>query len=641
MGSGEEVTVSGKIIKKEEVGFGNKKRLEITITDGSGNLKGVWFRGASYFGKAYNVGEVVAFFGSAKRYGKNITMAHPEVDKLAEEGDLDSFSRIIPIYSSNKEFSKTRITSTLFQNWVRSCLGALTLKEYLPTSILKELNLPDRNAAYQMIHFPETHNDHKIALNRFKFEELFLFQLSMEKIHVEVKTRQSGHAFSNFTPFTSRFFNELLPFELTNGQKTALHDIKEDVKSGKQMNRLVQGDVGAGKTIVAIGAMLMALDNGFQAAFAAPTEILAEQHFRTLEKFLKPLDINVRLLVGGQKSALRQDVLTDLEGGNCQIVVGTHALFQESVRFHKLGIAIIDEQHRFGVQQRAELLNKGDHPHVLVMSATPIPRSLAMTAYADLDISIIQGLPSGRKPIKTVIRTDKKRADVLSFIESELTDGGQAYVIYPLVDESEVLDLKDATAGFEKLKARFANFKVGLIHGKMKSDEKDEVMKAFINNEIQILVSTTVIEVGVDVPNANVMLIEHAERFGLSQLHQLRGRIGRGSRQSYCILLPDVKVSKTGQVRLKTMEETNDGFRIAEVDLKLRGPGDFLGTKQSGLPDFKNADIVEDQFILAQAKNSAKRLLESDPELTEPDNQALNRVFTPYFKEKASYFSMS
>lgn len=640
MGSGEEVTVSGKIIRKEEVGFGNKKRLEITITDGSGNLKGVWFRGASYFGKAYKVGEVVAFFGAAKRYGKNITMAHPEVYKLAEEGDLDSFSRIIPIYPSNKEFSKTRITSTLFQNWVKGCLDALTLQEFLPESVLKEHNLPDRSSAYQMIHFPQNHGEHKSALNRFKFEELFLFELSMEKIHFDIQERKSGHVFSNFTPFTSRFFNEQLPFELTDGQKSALHDIKEDVKSGKQMNRLIQGDVGAGKTIVAIGALLMALDNGFQAAFAAPTEILAEQHYRTLHKFLEPLGINTRLLVGGQKSALRQDVLTDLEGGNCHIVVGTHALFQESVKFHNLGIAVIDEQHRFGVKQRSELLNKGEHPHVLVMSATPIPRSLAMTAYADLDISIIQGLPSGRKPIKTAIRGDKKRTEVLSFVEQELAEGGQAYVIYPLVEESEALDLKDATAGYEKLKARFSNFRVGLIHGKMKSNEKDEVMNAFINNEIQILVSTTVIEVGVDVPNANVMLIEHAERFGLSQLHQLRGRIGRGSRQSYCILLPDVKVSKTGQVRLKTMEETSDGFRIAEVDLKLRGPGDFLGTKQSGLPDFKNADIVEDQFILAQAKNAAKRLLESDPELTEPAHQALNRVFTPYFKEKASYFSM-
>jgi ATP-dependent DNA helicase RecG len=406
------------------------------------------------------------------------------------------------------------------------------------------------------------------------------------------------------------------------------------------MNRLIQGDVGAGKTIVAIGALLMALDNGFQTAFLAPTEILAEQHYRTLADHLKGLDINVRLLVGGQKSKLRMDVLTDLEGGGCQIVVGTHAIIQEDVRFHKLGLAVIDEQHRFGVKQRAELLNKGSHPHILVMSATPIPRSLAMTVYADLDISIIKGLPAGRKPIKTAIRGNKKREGVWDFVRTEVNDGGQVYVIYPLVEESEALDLKDATAGYENIKKRFPNFNVGLLHGRMKSDEKDAVMKAFIANEIQILVSTTVIEVGVDVPNASVMIIEHAERFGLSQLHQLRGRIGRGERQSYCILMPDVKVSKAGAFRLKTMEETNDGFKIAEADLKLRGPGDFLGTKQSGLPDFKVADIVEDQFILAQAKEKAKVLIQKDADLDLPEHQSLKKIFEPYHKEKAEFYGM-
>ncbi|HCT55290.1 MAG TPA: ATP-dependent DNA helicase RecG, partial [Balneola sp.] len=449
-----------------------------------------------------------------------------------------------------------------------------------------------------------------------------------------------GHIFSDTGNFTSKYFNELLPFQLTEGQVSCLTDIKKDVRSGKQMNRLIQGDVGAGKTVVAIGALLMALDNGFQAAFLAPTEILAEQHYRTLADHLKGLDINVRLLVGGQKSKLRMDVLTDLEGGGCQIVVGTHAIIQEDVRFHKLGLAVIDEQHRFGVKQRAELLNKGSHPHILVMSATPIPRSLAMTVYADLDISIIKGLPAGRKPIKTAIRGNKKREGVWDFVQTEVSDGGQVYVIYPLVEESEALDLKDATAGYEKIKSQFPNFKVGLLHGRMKSNEKDAVMKAFISNEIQILVSTTVIEVGVDVPNASVMIIEHAERFGLSQLHQLRGRIGRGERQSYCILMPDVKVSKAGAFRLKTMEETNDGFKIAEADLKLRGPGDFLGTKQSGLPDFKVADIVEDQFILAQAKEKARELISKDAELVLPENKSLKMMFEPYHKEKAVFYGM-
>ena len=634
MGSGEEVTVVGKVVNLQEVGFKRSKRLEVSVNDGTGIVKGVWFRGASYFKKIFKEGELVAFFGAAKRYGKSISIAHPEVDKLSEEGDVSNFSKIVPIYPSNKEFSKTHLTNKIVAGWIETLLDQIIIKEYLPESLIKEMKFPSRAEAYRMIHFPEDHSEHKRALQRFKFEELFLFELSMEKIHHTVEERKSGHVFSKTGNYTSKYFNELLPFELTEGQVSSLADIKKDVQSGKQMNRLIQGDVGAGKTIVAIGAMLMALDNGFQAAFLAPTEILAEQHYRTLAEHLKGLAINVRLLVGGQKSKLRMDVLTDLEGGGCQIVVGTHAIIQQDVRFHKLGLAVIDEQHRFGVKQRAELLNKGFHPHILVMSATPIPRSLAMTVYADLDISV------GRKPIKTAIRGNKKREGVYNFAESEVKDGGQVYVIYPLVEESEALDLKDATAGFEKLKKRFPDFEVGLLHGRMKSTEKEAVMKAFINNEIQILVSTTVIEVGVDVSNASVMIIEHAERFGLSQLHQLRGRIGRGERQSYCILMPDVKVSKAGAFRLKTMEETNDGFKIAEADLKLRGPGDFLGTKQSGLPDFKVADIVEDQFILAQAKEKAHELITKDPGLNSVEHQSLKKIFEPYHKEKAEFYGM-
>ncbi|MBD3616808.1 MAG: ATP-dependent DNA helicase RecG [Gracilimonas sp.] len=639
-GSGEEVTVAGKVTGITMAGYGKKKRLEVFISDGSGSVKGVWFRGVGYFSKYFKEGETVAFFGQAKRYGKSISIAHPEVDKISSEGDLDSFSRIFPIYPGSKALSKARITSKLVQNWMEQILRKKTASEFLPEALISEMNFPQRQEAYRMIHFPESHNEHKKALNRFKFEELFLFELSMEKINYTIKERANGHVFKETGNYTSKYFNELLPFTLTDGQKSALAEIKNDVRSGKQMNRLIQGDVGAGKTIVAIGAMLMALDNGYQAAFLAPTEILAEQHYRTLSEHLKELYINVRLLIGSQKKALRTDILTDAEGGNAQIIVGTHAIIQDEVRFHNLGLAVIDEQHRFGVKQRADLLNKGNHPHMLVMSATPIPRSLAMTVYADLDVSIIRDLPAGRKPIKTAIRSNKKREDVMNFVQQEVEDGGQVYVVYPLVEESEALDLKDATAGFEKLKKRFPEFKVGLLHGRMKTDEKDEVMKAFINNEIQILVSTTIIEVGVDVPNASVMIIEHAERFGLSQLHQLRGRIGRGERQSYCILMPDVKVSKSGAVRLKTMEETTDGFRIAEADLQLRGPGDFLGTKQSGLPDFKFADIVEDQFLLTQAKEKAKELLGEDPQLQSTENKELADVFMPYFKEKEGFYGL-
>ncbi len=640
-GSGEEVTVSGHVVSIDEVGFGKKKRLEVSLSDGTGIVKGVWFKGASYLQKQFKKGAVLAFFGQAKRYGKTISIAHPEISSISDDGDLEAFSKIIPIYPANKEFSKARITSTLIQKWIMHLLNQSDVREFLPSSILEQNQFPERRLALQNIHNPGTHQAHKIALERFKFEELFLFELSMGKIKHEIVERDSGQIFKNLKPITSTYFNRLLPFELTAGQKQALSDIKRDVRSGKQMNRLLQGDVGAGKTIVAIGALLMALDNGFQAAFAAPTEILAEQHYHTLTEHLSGLEINIRLLVGGQKTALRRDILTDIEGGNCQIVVGTHALFQETVKFHNLGIAVIDEQHRFGVKQRADLLNKGNHPHLLVMSATPIPRSLAMTVYADLDVSIITGLPKGRKPVETAIRSDRKREDVYRFVDMELADGGQVYIIYPLIEESEALDLKDATAGFEKVKARFPNYTVGLLHGRMDSKTKEETMQAFKENKIQILVSTTVIEVGVDVPNASIMIIEHAERFGLSQLHQLRGRIGRGSRQSYCILIPDVKVSRSGSYRLKTMEETADGFRIAEADLKLRGPGDFLGTKQSGLPDFNVADIVEDQLILMNAKNAAEKIIGADPELNNPENSNLKNVFLPYFHERQRFYGLA
>ncbi|MBO6794908.1 MAG: ATP-dependent DNA helicase RecG [Balneolaceae bacterium] len=640
-GSGEEVTVSGHIVSIDEVGFGKKKRLEVSLSDGTGIVKGVWFKGASYLKRQFKKGAVLAFFGQAKRYGKSISMAHPEISSISDDGDLEAFSKIIPIYPANKEFSKARITSSLIQQWVMHLLNQTEITEFLPAYILSDYDFPERSLALRNIHNPETHQAHKQALERFKFEELFLFELSMCKIKHNVVARASGKVFSNMKPFTSTYFNKLLPFDLTEGQKLALSDVKRDVRSGKQMNRLLQGDVGAGKTIVAIGAMLMALDNGYQAALAAPTEILAEQHYQTLTEHLSELDINIRLLVGGQKTALRRDILTDIEGGNCHIVVGTHALFQETVKFHNLGLAVIDEQHRFGVKQRADLLSKGNHPHLLVMSATPIPRSLAMTVYADLDVSIIAGLPKGRKPVETAIRGERKREDVYRFVEQELADGGQVYIIYPLVEESEALDLKDATAGFEKVKARFPDYNVGLIHGRMDSSTKEETMQAFKNNEIQILVSTTVIEVGVDVPNASIMIIEHAERFGLSQLHQLRGRIGRGSRQSYCILLPDVKVSRSGSYRLKTMEETSDGFRIAEADLKLRGPGDFLGTKQSGLPDFKVADIVEDQLLLMNAKSAAEQIIHDDPDLNKSIYDSLKTAFLPYFAERQRFYGMA
>jgi ATP-dependent DNA helicase RecG len=639
-GRGEEVTVLGKVTDINQAGYGQKKRLEVIIKDDTASMKGVWFKGVSYMKNYFKKGELVAFFGKAKKYGQSVSMAHPDVDKLGDADEVDAVARIMPIYPSNKFFSNTYINSKLIQQWMQVALRHYQPPEFLPPSILKKHRFSQRAHAYRMIHFPESKSDHQKALQRFKFEELFLFQLSMARVKKTIKKLEAGTIFEKTDNYTRRFFNDHIPFELTGGQKNALSDIKKDVRSGRQMNRLLQGDVGSGKTIVAIGAILMALDNGYQTAFMAPTEILAEQHYRTLSSFLEPLDITIRLLVGNQKTALRTDVLTDIEGGNCQIIVGTHAIIQDKVNFNNLALAVIDEQHRFGVQQRAEILQKGSHPHVLVMSATPIPRSLAMTVYSDLDLSVMKELPGGRKPVKTAVRSNSKHANIYQFIDEELGKGGQAYVVYPLVEESEKVDLKDATAGYEKLKSQFSDFNVGLLHGRMKSDEKDAVMRAFIDNEIQILVSTTVIEVGVDVPNASIMMVEHAERFGLSQLHQLRGRIGRGGRQSYCILVYGQKVSKEARYRLRKMAETTDGFKIAEADLKLRGPGDFLGTKQSGLPEFKVADIIEDQRLLEQAKTEAWKLMNEDPELNQSSHKELRKVFIPYFKERAAFYGM-
>jgi len=639
-GTGEPATVVGTVKKVHIKGYRNKKRLEVFISDGNGFVKGVWFRGADYFKRLFKEGDEVAFFGPIKRYGRYLSIAHPDFEKLKTKDDLDSLARIIPIYPSNKKFSRTRINSDLIQQWITTLLKYEDVYEFIPDDILQNYNMPERMHALHLIHNPQKKEDYHRARYRFKFEDFFLFQLSLAQFRNQIKTKRRGPAFEQLKPLTTRFFNHQLPFTLTDGQKSALKDIKNDVTSGHQMNRLIQGDVGSGKTVVAVGALLMALDNGYQGAFMAPTEILAEQHYRTLTKFLDGLDVNVRLLVGSQKKGLRMDVLTSIEGGQCNIVVGTHAIIQDLVQFNRLGLVIIDEQHRFGVQQRASILNKGSHPHLLVMSATPIPRSLAMTLYGDLDISLIKQLPAGRKPIITAVRNDGARSDIYAFIKKQIDQGGQTYMVYPLVEESEALDLKDATLGYEKICGHFENAEVGLLHGKMSSEEKDAVMQAFKKGELQILVSTTVIEVGVDVPNANVMVIEHAERFGLSQLHQLRGRIGRGERQSYCILMAGDNIGKTGWQRLKTMERTNSGFEVAEVDLKMRGPGDFMGTNQSGLPDFNIADIVEDQPILEKAKQESVDLFQKDPQLRKNKHRALKEHLETYMEEKGQYITL-
>jgi ATP-dependent DNA helicase RecG len=633
----EPVTVIGKITGIKEAGFGRKKRLVVSVFDGSGVLDAVFFKGLTYFKKRLKAGKTISLFGIPKRFGGVANMTHPEIEDIDED---DKGGRgIVPVYPSTAFMKGTFITNSVLQGWVRQILESKNYEEYLPEYLLAMLGVPERMSALRYIHLPDTLAEPAAGVKRFKTEELLLFQLSMQRLRADRVKKNPGLLLKKGN-LTRQFLNDILPFRLTEGQSLALRVISEDFQSAQQMNRLLQGDVGSGKTVVAIASMLMGLDSGYQAAMMAPTEILAEQHYHTLNNYLSPLGINIRLLTGNQAAALRRDILSDIAGGSAHIVVGTHALIQDQVKFFKLGVTIIDEQHRFGVLQRSNLLAKGHHPHVLVMSATPIPRSLALTLYSDLDVSIIKGLPAGRQPIVTALKYDSNRSEVYQFLEDQVDSGGQVYVVYPLVEESESMDLKDATMGFDQLSSRFSRYHVGLIHGRMRSEEKERVMKAFSEGDIQILVSTTVIEVGVNVPNASVMVVEHAERFGLSQLHQLRGRIGRGSRKSYCILMSDVKRSKDARVRLETMVRTSDGFEIAEVDLKLRGPGDFLGTKQSGLPDFRFADIVEDQQMVQDMRDLARAILSEDPGLVLPKNLGLRRVFERYFKSKARYFSM-
>ncbi|NCP83393.1 MAG: ATP-dependent DNA helicase RecG [Bacteroidetes bacterium] len=636
-----ESVLSVTIQRIQTIGTPRNKRLEAIATDETGTIKLVWFKGVTYFEKTLKVGKKFLIWGQAKRFGTYWSIAHPNMENATDEHQVDQHLRIFAMYPSNQLFEKTYISSELIQKWVKQLLSNFSLKEYLPSFVVVRLHLLSRQDALHAVHFPQKISDSQNGLFRFKFEELFLFQLCVRKIRANRIMKAIGLTFKTNSRLVSSFYNEVLPFELTDGQKKAIEAIRTDFESGFQSNRLIQGDVGSGKTIVAFISMLYAIDNGYQCAFMAPTELLAEQHAQTLSVFAEALGLNVRILTGQQKTSIRNDVLADIAAGTCHIAVGTHALFQNEVEFFKLGLVIVDEQHRFGVLQRNLLALKGLQPHVLVMSATPIPRSLAMTLYGDLDVTLIKGLPKNRKPIKTAMRNEKKRDQVYQFIDDLLADGGQVYIVYPLVQESEVLDLKDATQGFELIKERFSGYSVGLVHGKLPSIEKEKTMQAFKRKELQILVSTTVIEVGVDVPNASLMVIEHAERFGLSQLHQLRGRVGRGERQSYCVLMRGDALSKEGRIRLETMERTNDGFEVAEVDLDLRGPGDLLGTKQSGLPDFKFADLVKDQDILELAKEYADELLETDKDLLFDEHSALKKVFEPYFAERSKFYFTS
>ncbi len=635
-------TTTGRVVSSRTEGFGSHRRLIVLFTDTGFNLEAVWFKGVSWIERMIETGAWYSIKGTVGSFRGKLQMTHPEIKKVEgphQQPASDTGASYTPVYPSTGEMKSTRITHAQMQKWIIHILERSPHVEHIPSYISAEMGLPPLYDAYRMIHAPAGYGDWEPGLRRMRFDELFLFELAVMRLKGRNKVTRDGIQIPEVGDLT-RAFIASLPFDLTEGQRLALREIFRDLKSGKQMSRLIQGDVGAGKTVVAIASMLMMADYGYQSALMAPTEILAEQHYRTIKHYVNEIGIDVVLLTGSRSGRQRKDVLASIASGVSTIAVGTHALIEDDVQFSRLGLVVVDEQHRFGVMQRAKLQLKNSSPHMLVMSATPIPRSLALTLYGELDISVVRGLPAGRKQVRTVVRNDNQREDVYAFADELLDEGGQVYVVYPLVEESEVVDLKDATAGFDMLKDRFPGRKVGLMHGRMKSAEKDATMQLFKDGELDILVSTTVIEVGVDVPNANMMIIEHAERFGLSQLHQLRGRIGRGERQSYCVLMADFKRSAEARERLATMERTNDGFEIAEADLKLRGPGDFLGTRQSGLPAFKYADILRDQDLLEKAKSYAEQIITLDPKLEKPEHKALRAKFEAYLEEKSGFFEL-
>jgi len=665
--AGNEVTVIGSVFRQEVKRTRRGKQMYfLTLKDETGYLTCVFFAAVQWYQKAFEVGEVLAVSAVPELDKLNRPQfIHPEFDRLKtrdaeDETDWNSLlhtGAIIPKYRSSEELRQVGLDNRGFRRIIRNALkenlGAIV--EHLSPALIERQHLLDLRSSLKAIHFPRTYEQRDTALARLSFDELFFFQLLMAYRRKELKGELTGIPFSVKSELARRLL-DALPFELTNAQRRVIREITDDMSRPQPMNRLLQGDVGSGKTIVALFAMLVAVENGFQCALMAPTEILAEQHFFTLKNFLRELPVNIRLLTGGQKRKLREDVLEDIRGGTANIVIGTHALLQEHVEFASLGLVIVDEQHRFGVAQRALLREKGKaNPDVIVMTATPIPRTLSLTLYGDLDVSVIDELPKSRKPVKTAVRTDKEKKKVFDFVKEEIRKGRQAYIVYPLIEESEKVDLKAATAEFKKLGEHdFIGCKLGLLHGRLSTAEKDEVMEAFKSKEIDILVATTVIEVGIDIPNATIMIIENAERFGLSQLHQLRGRVGRGGDQSYCILLKDDLLLKRrtqlasdrgeaqrqfadASKRLQTMVDTNDGFKIAEVDLNIRGAGDFFGTRQSGLPMFSAADLLRDAEILIRARKEAFDLVERDPHLRLTEHQAIRSRFESIYKDLLAY----
>lgn len=634
------VTLVGTIRNIKVIqGRKGRGRLVANFSDGTGSLELTWFQGVKWIQQSLKEGEELAIFGKPARYGPKWTISHPEIDRLKDETTQNTL-KIVPFYPSTDKLQRVGLDSRGFRGimsiLLEECQGYIP--ENLSPTIRQHNGLVGRKEAMLNIHFPQSFQVLRSALNRLKFEEFFFFQLMLALRRQSARTQNRANAFTSIGTYFNTFFDNHIPFELTGAQKRVLKEIRKDLGRPIQMNRLIQGDVGSGKTMVAFMSMLMAKDNGYQSAIMAPTAILAEQHFKKITAYAEPMGLTTALLVGKQRKKQRAAILEGLASGETDIAIGTHALIEDPVQFNKLGLVVIDEQHKFGVAQRARLWRKANpYPHNMIMTATPIPRTLAMSLYGDMDVSVIDELPPGRQPIKTFVYGESKRLEVLGFLKREIERGRQAYVVYPLVEESKKLDYLAAIKGFELLERYYTGMRVGIVHGRMKPADKEMEMQRFVRNETQILVSTTVIEVGVDVPNSSIMVIENAEKFGLSQLHQLRGRVGRGKEQSYCILMAGQKVSADGRKRLKAMVETTDGFKIAEIDLQLRGPGDFLGTRQSGLPEFRLANIVEDQDILNATRAAAFQLTETDPQLALPENKLIRVFYLTYMKKNQGW----
>ena len=637
------VQLTGKIIRIEEVGVGKQRRLNVKFEDNTGIIDLVWFQGIKWVKPTLQLNAVYQVYGKPKIFGNNYSIPHPEIIPIQQ---ADPRKGLKAIYSSTEKLAAKGLHSKGIEKLTSALVIQLNnhIPENLSPEIIQELHLLPRETAIKQIHYPQNLELAEAAKYRLKFEELFFLQLELLLRKQIALQKNKGNVFAEVGSVFMDFYENHLPFPLTNAQKRVIREIRQDIKSGHHMNRLLQGDVGSGKTLVALLCMLMAVGNGYQAAIMAPTEILAQQHFETISDLVKNLPIKVQKLTGSVKKSARKVIHQELETGEAHILVGTHALLEDNVKFTKLGLVVIDEQHRFGVAQRARLWGKSETPpHILVMTATPIPRTLAMTVYGDLDVSVIDELPPGRKPITTEHRFEGDRSRIFGFMRNEIAKGRQVYIVFPLINESESLDYHNLMEGYESVTRAFPRpqYHVSIVHGQMKPEAKDFEMRQFIEGHTQIMVATTVIEVGVNVPNASIMIIESAERFGLSQLHQLRGRVGRGSEKSYCILMTKDKLSKESKKRMATMVRTQDGFEIAEVDLELRGPGDIMGTQQSGILDLKIADLVKDNHLVVTAREKAREILQKDPNLELPENKVIRHKIISILKEKPNWSKIS